>query len=69
MRKDLKRDPILCAKKLKSLIIALQHLVIRQIQRISQKTLALPSIKTAAKPIFTEGMKKKRIAFTNQYHH
>jgi hypothetical protein len=62
-------QPLCRAKKLKSLIIALQYLVIRQIQRISQKTLALPSRKTAAKPIFTEGMKKKRISLTNQYHH
>jgi hypothetical protein len=69
MRQKLWKDPTLSARQLKNLIPTLQHLSIRHIQKICKTTLALPSRKMAAKPILTDSMKEKRVAFANQYGH
>ena len=69
MRKHLKRDPTLSARQLKALMPGLQQLSVRSIQRICQKTLALPSRKMAKKPVLTAKMKEKRMAFCRQYGH
>ena len=69
MRKKLVKDPTLSAKQLRASIPGLQHLKIRQIQKLCQKDLALPCRKMANKPLLTEAMKEKRLAFANQYGH
>ncbi len=67
MKKHLARDPKLSAKSLKALMPALQHLQVRQIQKICLKKLGLPSRKMAAKPLLRDRMKDKWLAFCRQY--
>ncbi len=69
MRQHLKRDPTITARQLKALMPDLQHLQIRSIQDICFKRLKLPSRKMASKPILTEQMKAKLVAFANKYQH
>ena len=69
VKKFLIREPTLTAKNLKERIPGLQHLGIRAIQKICLKKCNLPSRKMAAKPLLTEKMKQKRVAFAHQYGH
>ena len=47
----------------------LQHVKIRTVQHCLQKDLDLPSRKPAKKPLITERMKTKRLAFAKKYSH
>jgi hypothetical protein len=69
MRRKLARNLALTAKELKASIPDLHHLSIRSIQRLCQKDLALPCRMMAKKPILTDKMKEKRLAFCRQYGH
>ena len=67
MRRHLVRDPTLTAGQLKALMPALANTSIRTIQRMCLDRLKLPSRKMAAKPLITQAMKDKRLAFAQRY--
>jgi hypothetical protein len=67
MKRHLNRDPTLSAKQLKALVPALESLSIRSIQMLCAKNLNLPSRKMAAKPLLTQAMRDKRLAFCQRY--
>jgi hypothetical protein len=67
MRKHLLRNPALTAKQLKGLLPALENISIRTIQRLCLMNLKLPSRKMAPKPLLTQAMKDKRLAFCKRY--
>ena len=67
VKRHLQRDPCLTAKRLKVLVPALQQVSIRHVQKLCKTKLNLPCRKMAAKPVLTEGMKAKRIAFATRY--
>lgn len=69
MRKRLERTPTLTAKQLKAMVPGLENVSVRSVQRICLKRLNLPSRKMACKPVLTELMKEKRIAFAEKYRH
>ncbi len=67
MKRHLNRGPTLSAKQLKVLVPALVSLSIRSIQRLCAKNLNLPSRKMAAKPLLTQAMREKQLAFCQHY--
>ena len=67
MRRHLIRNPTLTAGQLKALMPALANTSIRTIQRMCLDRLKLPSRKMAAKPLITQAMKDKRLAFAQRY--
>jgi hypothetical protein len=67
MRKYLLRNPTLTVKQLKGLLPALENISIRTIQRLCLMKLKLPSRKMAPKPLVTQAMKDKRLAFCKRY--
>jgi hypothetical protein len=67
MRKHLLRNPTLTAKQLKGLLPALENISIRTIQRLCLMKQKLPSRKMAPKPLLTQAMKDKRLAFCKRY--
>ena len=69
MKSLLSKDPTLTARKLKVLLPALANVSIRTIQQICLERLQLPSRKMAAKPLLTQTMKDKRLAFAHAYRH
>ena len=69
MKRKLTRIPTLTAKDLKASIPELHQLSVSTIQRLCLKNLALPSRTMAKKPVLTDKMKEKRMAFCRQYGH
>ena len=69
MRTHLTKTPTLTARSLKRLVPGLANTSIRQIQDICLKKLNLPSRKMARKPVLTDKMREKRLAFAHQYGH
>ncbi len=69
IRRHLTRDPTLSSRHLKALLPDLQKVTNRSVQRVCHKKLALPSRKMAKKPLLTNKMKEKQLAFCNQYRH
>ena len=67
MRRHLVQDPTLTAGQLKALMPALANTSIRTIQRMCLEKLKLPSRKMAAKPLITQAMKDKWLAFAQRY--
>ena len=67
MRRHLVQDPTLTAGQLKALMPALANTSIRTIQRMCLEKLKLPSRKMAAKPLITQAMKDKWLAFAQCY--
>jgi hypothetical protein len=69
MKTHLSKTPTLTARSLKRLVPGLANTSIRQIQDICLKRLNLPSRKMASKPVLTDKMREKRLAFAHQYGH
>ena len=70
IKQELQKNPHLTALELKNLHPELlQHVKIRTVQHRLQKDLDLPSRKPAKKPLITERMKTKRLAFAKKYSH
>jgi transposase len=67
MKHHLSVDPTLTARRLKAMMPGLSHCSIRVIQHHCLRTLKLPSRKMAAKPLLTQAMKDKRVAFALKY--
>ena len=69
MKNILKSNPTVTARGLKLRVQGLQHIGIHQIQRICLKSLKLPSRKMACKPLLSQQMRDKRVAFAMTYRH
>lgn len=69
MRDIINKAPTITAKKLKEKVPKLKNLAVRTIQDICLRRLKLPSRKMACKPLITQQMKEKRLAFAHQYAH
>ena len=64
IKRELQKNPRLTALELQNLHSELvQHVKIRTVQHCLQKDLDLPSPKPVKKPLITERMKTKRLAF------
>ncbi len=68
MKEIIKDNPTITAKSLKLRLPGLQNIGVRWIQHLCLKKLKLPSRKMACKPLLTQKMKDKRMAFAMQYH-
>ena len=70
MKRELQKNPRLTALELQTLHPnLLENVTIRTVQHPLQKDLDLPSRKAAKKPLFTERMKKRCLAFAKKYAH
>jgi hypothetical protein len=69
MENILKTTPTATAKKLRERVPGLENVSVRTIQDLCLKKLKLPSRKTASKPLLTQQMKAKRLAFARPYQH
>ncbi len=68
MRRSVTKNPAITAKELKQeLPELLSGFSIRAIQRCLLVYLRMPSRKAAKKPLITDKMKKKRLAFAKKY--
>ncbi len=68
MENILKTTPTATAKKLKERVPGLENVSVRLIQDLCLKKLKLPSRKMASKPLLTQQMKAKRLAFARWYY-
>jgi hypothetical protein len=69
MENILKTTPTATAKKRKERVPGLENVSVRTIQDLCLKKLKLPSRKMASKPLLTQKMKAKRLAFARWYQH
>ncbi len=64
MNRRLNVTPTLTGLQLKKNIPELRTVSVRSIQRSCRKTLKLPSMKMAKKPLLTKRMRRQRLEFT-----
>lgn len=69
LRHHVLRHPFKTAKQLKADVPGYSKVSVRQIQKILQRRLGLPSRRAAAKPLLTERMTKQRIRFCRKHLH
>ncbi len=67
MRRALSNTPMMSAKKLKETNRCLASLAVRTIQDVLKREMGLPSRHAAKKPLLTNRMLDKRLAFANRY--
>jgi transposase len=67
LKRQIKKYPAMTAGQLRESLPELAHLADRTIQHALQKHLKMPSRVAALKPLLTEKMKKRRMAFCNKY--
>ncbi len=67
LKRQIKKYPAMTADQLRESLPELAHLADRTIQHALQKHLKMPSRVAALKPLLTEKMKKRRMAFCNKY--
>ena len=69
LRSTLYANPFLTAKELKRKVKGFENVSVRTIQEICQKRLGMPSRSAAKKPLLTDKMVKKRLAFCRKHKH
>ena len=69
LRRHVLAFPFHTAKELKRMVEGWSHVSVRRIQAICQKRLGLPSRCAAKKPLLTDRMVKKRLAFCRKHRH
>jgi arsenate reductase-like glutaredoxin family protein len=67
LKRQIKKYPAMTAGHLRESLPELAHLADHTIQHALQKHLKMPSRVAALKPLLTEKMKKRRMAFCNKY--